>query len=511
MVAIRSIFTLMFALGVASLSAQEIKPRVAGLENNREYMALLREDGVLRGQVDSLSQAIATLRARFVEDTENRKDISAEILRLEGDAFALQGKRNLLIGKINRIEQDWLVVNINHKPVAQKVVEEEVVVPVDAKKYADLTRNAYFSTLLSASDYATLRKAQRYEGVAAQLISDFAGCHRSLESLRDKYLKVDNEGSADSLMTLFLNRRAECNAIADSLASTWSYIFDNKTYMYDLLFDKEGRQDMLQRAESKRFTMRQNIDRERGVYLSDALVDYLFQKQCVVDYEIDVATVLALDSARDSLKRVRVGLDALRYDYMPVEIKRRYFLDYYPVKFVGTKYFYTSQNPMPECVVYENGEMYRIKLGTYSSRQPLSKFRGLENVAYRITAEGKWIYYAGAYPSVEALENDLKTVKKLGHSSADVAAWIDGTYAGSRAEIEELKSKSYTIEITGVESLPEGVRRVIEQMSEGNELSRVGKNIYRVTGFRSREAADLVVRGILSADSSLKVGVTEVQ
>jgi hypothetical protein len=166
---------------------------------------------------------------------------------------------------------------------------------------------------------------------------------------------------------------------------------------------------------------------------------------------------------------------------------------------------------MPECVVYENGEMYRIKLGTYSSRQPLSKFRGLENVAYRITAEGKWIYYAGAYPSVEALENDLKTVKKLGHSSADVAAWIDGTYAGSRAEIEELKSKSYTIEITGVESLPEGVRRVIEQMSEGNELSRVGKNIYRVTGFRSREAADLVVRAILSADSSLKVGVTEVQ
>ena len=96
MVAIRSILTLMFALGVASLSAQEIKPRVAGLENNKEYMALLREDGVLRGQVDSLSQAIATLRARFVEDTENRKDISAEILRLEGDAFALQGKRNLL-------------------------------------------------------------------------------------------------------------------------------------------------------------------------------------------------------------------------------------------------------------------------------------------------------------------------------------------------------------------------------------------------------------------------------
>ena len=76
--------------------------------------------------------------------------------------------------------------------------------------------------------------------------------------------------------------------IVDSLASTWSFVFDNKTYMYELLFDKENRHDMLQRAEAKLFAMRQNIDRERGAYLSDVLVDYAFQKRCVVDYEIDV-------------------------------------------------------------------------------------------------------------------------------------------------------------------------------------------------------------------------------
>jgi hypothetical protein len=48
-------------------------------------------------------------------------------------------------------------------------------------------------------------------------------------------------------------------------------------------------------------------------------------------------------------------------------------------------------------------------------------------------------------------------------------------------------------------------------MSEGNELSRIGKDTYLVTGFRSREAAELVVRGIVSADSSLKVAVAEAQ
>lgn len=511
MVAIRSIFTLFFALGVVSLSAQEVKPRVAGLEGNKEYMSLIEQDARLQSRADSLSAEITALRERFVGEVERRKELSAEILRLESESFTVKGEHNALIKRINAIEQDWLVVNMNNKPAPKAPVEEsEVTVPVDARKYADLTRNAYFSTFLSSSDYAALRKAQRYESSAAQLLTAFEECHRSLEVLRNEYAMVDNEDAADSLMTLFLNRNSECNWIADSLASTWSFVFDNKTYMYDLLFDKEGRHDMLQRAESKRFTMRQNIDRERGAYLSDALVDYVFQKRCVVDYEIDVASVLGLHAAADSLSRVRGKLDALRYDFMPVEIKRRYFLDYCPVEF-STKYIYTSNNPLPECAVFENGEMYRIKLGEFAERQPLSKFRGLEPVAYLRSESGGWLYYAGAYPSVEALEKHLQTVRKLGFRTADVAAWIDGTYAGSREAIEELKSKSYTIEISGVESLPEGVRRVIEQMSEGNELSRVGKNTYLVTGFRSREAAELVVRGIVSADSSLKVGVAEVK
>ena len=511
MVAIRGILSILFALGVTTLVAQSVSPRVAGLENNKEYMSLLAKDAQLQQRSDSLANAIVALRGQFAEQSDGRKELSAAILQLESESFSVQSERSRTIRKINAIEQDWLVVNMNNKPVVKAPVEEDVEpVVTDTRKYADLTRNAYFSTLLSSADYATLRRAQRYERVAERLLESFESCHSSLALLREEYVVADNERSADSLMTIFLNRQSECNEIVDSLASTWSFVFDNKTYMYDLLFDKEGRSDMLQRAESKLFAMRQNIDRERGAYLSDVLVDYVFQKKCVVDYEIDVASVLGLHAAADSLSRVREGLGQLRYDFMPIEIKRRYFLDYCPVEF-STKYVYTSKNPLPECAVFENGEMYRIKLGEFSERQPLSKFRGLEPVAYLRSEEGKWIYYAGAYPSVDALEKHLQTVKKLGFRTADVAAWIDGTYAGSRVEIEELKSKTYTIEISGTEALPDGVRRVIEQMSEGNELSRVGKSTYLVTGFRSREAAEVVVRGIVSADSSLKVAVAEAQ
>ena len=515
MVAIRffsTIFAIIALLTPVRLLADEVKPRIAGLENNKEYMKLLADDVKTKNRIDSLALAMKTLREKFLDEEDRRKEISAEILRLESESFTAQSERNKLIKNINDIEQKWIVVNMNSHPTKQpEQPEPEVVAPVDTRKYADLTRNAYFRTISTAADYEMLRKAQQNEKTAVRLLGLFDERYNSLKALRNEYNFADNESSADSLMTLFLNRQAECNILSDSLSATWSYVFDNKTYIYDLLFDKEGRHDMLNRAEANLLAMRQNIDRERGVYLSDALVDYTFQKRCVVDYEIDVAQSLGLDAAVDSLSKVKAALSKVRYDYQPIEIKRRYFLDYYPVKFLGTKYFYTSQNPMPECAMYDNGEMYRIKLGVFSERQPLSKFRGLENVAYQINAAGKWVYYAGAYPSVDALEKDLQTVIKLGFRSADVAAWIDGTYAGTREAIKELKSKSYTIEILGVETLSDGVRRVIEQMSEGNELSRVGKSTYLVTGFRSREAADVVVRGIVSADPALKVNVTEVQ
>ncbi len=511
MVALKYILSVIFAVGVVSLPAQNVRPRIAGLEGNREYMTLLEADVRLQQRSDSLVKVVNSLRERFADESQNRKSLSAEILRLESEMFTVQTEESRLARKINAIEQEWLVVNMgNHPKTPSARSEQSIAVPADGRKYADLTRNGCFSESLPQAEYATLRKAQQYESVAVQLLATFEECHNRLGLLREEYAVADNEGTADSLMALFLNRRTECNEIADSLAATWSYIFDNKTYVYDLLFDKYGRHDMLQRAETNLFKMRQTIEGESGSYISDAPLLYALQRRCVIDYEIDVAGVFGLHAAADSLSRIRKELDTLRYDFAPIEIKRRYFLDYVPLEF-STKYVYTSKNPMPECVVYENGEMYRIKLGEFTERQPLSKFRGLEPVAYLRSEEGKWIYYAGGYPSVDALEKHLQTVKKLGFRSADVAAWIDGTYAGSRAEIEELKSKSYTVEIAGAERLPESVRRVITQMSDGNELSRVGSNTYLVTGFRSREAAELVVRGILSADSSLEVGIAETQ
>ena len=177
MVAIRFIYavvTIAATLLPLSLKAQEVQPRIPGLEDNKEYMTLLADDARLKGRLDSLATAVGALREQFVEEEDRRKELSTEILQLESESFSLQSQRDKLIRKINTIEQEWLVVNINNRPAQAPVQpEEEVAVPVDTRKYADLTRNGYFSVLLSSTDYAMLRKAQQYETTAVQLLDLF--------------------------------------------------------------------------------------------------------------------------------------------------------------------------------------------------------------------------------------------------------------------------------------------------------------------------------------------------
>jgi hypothetical protein len=127
MVALRSIFTIIFALEVFMLSAQEVKPRVAGLENNQEYMSLLAKDANLQKSSDSLANAIITLRERFAEQSGNRKELSASILKLESESFQVQSERSRTIQRINAIEQDWIVVNMNSSPAPKIPVEEPKV------------------------------------------------------------------------------------------------------------------------------------------------------------------------------------------------------------------------------------------------------------------------------------------------------------------------------------------------------------------------------------------------
>ena len=102
-------------LTAGGLLAQQppVEARIAGLENNEEYMSLLREDARLQEREDSIVNAVAVLRERLREDPVQRQRYSQEILQLESRIFEIRNAKGRLIDRINTIEQEWVLANLD--------------------------------------------------------------------------------------------------------------------------------------------------------------------------------------------------------------------------------------------------------------------------------------------------------------------------------------------------------------------------------------------------------------
>lgn len=502
-----ALFLIMCAAVAGSVGAQTPSARLSGLEHNAEYMSMLERDAVLSERIDSLSSTISDCREQLSSEG-NANELRYSILELEGELYELRSERTKLAARINAVEQEWLVANIS-SAAEDDDATETVSESTDAREYADLVRNGYFVRSLSRNEYSTLLQAQRYESTATRLYSDFAKAHGAAASLKGQYEAAKTESAADSLLSLLSEAKSRYTMLSDSLSSVWNYVFDNKTYIYDLLFDKEGREDMLEKSERSIFSARQKLDAARGRFASDAVAEYALQKPCLTGYEADMAAFAGLTSAADSIARIRRTLGSLKYDFGKVEVARRSFIKYEPVK-LSSQYVYNANNPVPECEVYEHGVIYRIKLGDFTAKQPAAKFKGIEPVGYLRTSGGLWKYYAGGYASAEDAEKPLAALKRLGFRSADIVVWVDGEYADNRREAEELASKSYTVELSGADNLSSAVRDVINLHSAENAVTRTGKGTYIIGGFRSEREAASFAAAVSAADRRLSANVSEV-
>ena len=154
-------------LAAGDLCAQQVRvePRIAGLEGNREYMSLLEQDAQLQIREDSIVNAVERARQQLREDPANRQRYSQEILQLESRIFEVRNAKGRLIDKINTIEQEWVLANLNG--AAQQPAEPAAESPAgaipDSLKVRNLVFNPYFREQLPEADYAALRRAQGLE------------------------------------------------------------------------------------------------------------------------------------------------------------------------------------------------------------------------------------------------------------------------------------------------------------------------------------------------------------
>lgn len=495
----------------AELPSPRVEPRIAGLEHNKEYMGLLSEDAALREREDSILQVVGELRRQLRETPDEQPRFSQEILELEGRLFDLRNAQGRLVDRINAIEQEWVLANLDAGTPGAPTTAPGLPgteVP-DSLKVRNLVDNLCFRRQLPESDYAALQQAQRLERRAEACRNLYVSNYGRLRDLAAAYAAVDNEAEAVTIHARCDSLQWVNQALSDSLSAMWNYIFDNKNYAYGYVLDGLGAEAVLSRQEEELSKTVRQVASLRGETASDALTDYELRRRMLVTYEAAVADLLTLDAARDSLRGVAARLNGDETYRLPrIVVPERYFLDFDSVAFSSTPK-YTTQHPIPECRVYAKGTIYRILLGRFNTKRAAATFRGAYPLSYLIDDEKKWCYYAGGFATLAEAEATQARLKEHGFVRPEIVVWSDGVMRNLSRD-PEAGSMAFRVEITGTEALSEEVKAAIAGVAAGRELSRVGQRLFVVGTFDDRAVAERLADAVREADTSLTVEVAEV-
>lgn len=494
-----AIVILTVAAGTVAAQRTPVKARVSGLENNSEYMNLLENEQILSGRIDSLSAAMELLRGRFRTDSSSRDRISAQILENEETLFSLRGLVGELSERINAIEQQWIIMHLSDNPDTRDNTSVQVKdVSGSSVRYANLAYNFPIRDNLKAEDYALLLIAQQKESEAAQITHSYLHHYRQLEQLSRQYDTVSSESRAQRIMEQFDSLKNLCRQTEDSLMESWGYVFDNKTYAYSYIADKNDRSELL--SEFEKAVSDMNIERNQisGQWASEAMTSYYLQKRVVNMLESRIANMFSLTEAADSLAKADASLREADYFLPPVSISERLFLDYEPLS-VHSPSIYNSRNPIPECRIYPRGTIYRIQLGQFSVAQSPALFKGVSPISY-LKENGRYTYFAGGFAADSSAMQAQTSLKEMGFKRPEIVVWNDGVYRNlsrnGAPSVQTVDTLLMRITISGISSVDDSLRAEISGISDRFDVLRSGQDfiIAPIEGRNKAERIQAVIR-----------------
>lgn len=490
---------------------RRVEARIAGLEQDSVYMSLLHEDARLQEREDSIASAVVALRRELRANPDNRAEYTRHIMECENLIFEVRTAKGRVIDRINTIEQEWVLANLNADIARQKAGGQKATTLPDSLKRRNLIDNPLFDEYLAAPDYAALRRAQRNEMQAVGFVNRYLANYLTLTELAAAYDEVATESEALAVRQRMDSLEVVNRSVSDSLAHSWNFIYDNKSYAYDYLMEALRKEQQLDRQQERLSTAMREVGILQGKTASDALVDYFLRKRALVEYETAIAEELALQEAGDSLRGVAHQLATIEYKLQPVVVKERLFIEYDSVAF-SSKPHYTTTNPIPECKMYQRGTIFRVLLGTFSTKRPVSIFRGAYPLSYEVTEDGKWRYYAGGFATQEKAEEAQARLKKRGFTRPEVVVWIDGEYRNLAQEpLPTATTSGYRIELTGIAAIPDAVRNAVLAICETAEVSRVGSNRFFIGTFDDLTTAEQIVEAIRSENAALSPRIIELR
>lgn len=494
-------FIVLLFCSLGTLSAQEVLPRISTLADDGEYLSLLRRERDLKLRTDSVVEVMADvrseIRARAVQDSLSREVDSLSLILANADQamYQIRAEKLQLVDSINAIEQRHVLSRMDVGKAA-------------AGPSSSIFNNDYFRLSLIEEDYLSLLRVHAMETDVRDKVRRYGEGYIRIKSLYDRYLMTTTEGEAGALYEQLSAAVAANESLDRDIAAAWSEIFDQKSYVYSYFLEKENRVDVLNITEGMMRDAQLKIAEEVDECMSAALVDYCLQKNVVLNYETYVARLLDVQHSLDSLSADARLHRELDYRLPQFEIERRSFIKYEPIQF-HAKSPYNSQNPVPDCVDYEYGTIYRLLLGTYKYEQNLNIFKGIAPLYIKQEDDGRYSYYAGGFRTKSEAAAAVGVLKKKSFKNPQIIEWCDGLRTNITALGDE-GEQHYRILIEGGAELSDLTLSVIDDLAADAQLSKVGEASFIVGVFDSQAVANQVAAALMQSDELLDVRVVVV-
>lgn len=476
----------------------QVVARVAGLENNARYMDLLVQEQRLQKQEDSVVNVIATTRKLFASATAaERGQYGQAILKLESDLFEIRNQIGEVGASISSIEQEYVMTHMDVQSVAPSTPAVDTV----KKQVPNLIYNDYFKTHLSSADYKSLCASQEREKALPVLLDQYITNYQQLEAMANEY-DTASRAQAEEVWAKLQTMIGINAALSDSIAHVWSFIYDNKIYAYNYLLDRLNKSEQLSNFDSQFRKINQQIASMREKVASDAVYGYPLCKKLVLDYELSLSDMLGYTQAHDSLTKVAQQIGALNYAFAPVNPAPRNFIEYGAIEVTSpSKYNYA--HPVPENEIFKYGTVYKVQVGSFLRKQPVSIFRNVSPLCYEKTDEGRYVYYAGAFRELSEAQAAVEQLSKIGFRKPMVVVWRDGIFEALGEEASSSTSAEqadvlYRVEFTDSgEEMNDAVKEILATAAPDKETSRTsapeGGYLYSVGTFTDRTSAELLV------------------
>lgn len=499
-----------FAVGVAAQQPEGLQPRVAGLEGNAEYMELLGQEVELEQREDSLNSAMAAIRARFRNEPDRIRE-NAELIRtLENEIFDVRNHIGIISVRVSAIEQEFILSNLDQFTGGGGTVVA-VTPNAGAERSDNLVMNPYFADNLPTDDYKALRLAQEREQAVVNYLDIYRANYDKMAPLAAEYAEAHTAEQADTIYNRYTEAGRLNDVIADSIASAWGFVFDNKVYAYNYLLDKLRESAFLREFEEKGLKIRELLVSTRDDVESEAVARYAPQKELLLDYELALAGILGYERSLDSLKRAKSAFDKSRYDFPKIDFKERFFLDYSNIE-VANPPKYNARNPIPALKIHERGVIYRVLLGSWGKAMPVTTFRGVYPIGY-VKDGNRYSYYAGGFSSQTEASEEAARMRKLGFRDAKTAVWDSGQYSVTEDAPAKVGATDtvYRVEISGAgDGLSEAVRNSISATAPGKDIIRA-QDKFIVGPFSSSAEAHTLADALSAADGAISVSITQTQ